>query len=70
MGKRNRIVCPNCGSKVKISKLKPVFKEEYVNPDGSLKISEDEALRGGWLSKVLKGVACPKCGEIIGKPEG
>ena len=60
MGKRNRIVCPNCGSKVKISELKPVFKEEYVNPDGSLKISKDEVLRGGWLTKVLKGIACPE----------
>lgn len=63
-------MCPNCGKKIKISRLKPVFKEEYVNPDGSLKISRAEALRGGWLGKVLEGVACPECGEIIGRPEG
>ncbi len=69
MGKKNRTVCPKCGSKVRISKLKPVFREEYVNPDGSLKLSEEEVLAGGWLSKILKGLACPKCGEIIGKPE-
>jgi predicted RNA-binding Zn-ribbon protein involved in translation (DUF1610 family) len=61
--------CPNCGKVIKISELMPVFKKEYVNPDGSLKLSRKDALRGGWLKKVLEGFACPNCGEIIGKPE-
>jgi len=61
--------CPKCGKAIKTSELKPVFKQEYLNPDGSLKLSRKDVLRGGWLKKVLKGVACPKCGEIIGKPE-
>ena len=69
MGKKYS-VCPRRGSKVRVSKLKPLFKEEYLNPDGSFKLSEEELPAGGWLSKILKGLACPKCGEIIGKPEG
>ncbi|MHC1583792.1 MAG: hypothetical protein ACXQTM_04075 [Methanosarcinales archaeon] len=69
MGKKNRTVRPKYGSKVRISKLKPLFKEKYINLDDTIKLSEKEVLAGGWLNKILKGVASPKCGEIIGKPE-
>ena len=69
MRKQSVIVCSRCDSKIKISELKPVFREEYVNPDGSFKLSEEELLAGGWASKILKGLACPKCGEILAEPE-
>ena len=69
MGKKNRTVRPKYGSKVRISKLKPLFKEKYINLDDTIKLSEKEVLAGGWLNKILRGVASPKCGEIIGKPE-
>ncbi len=60
---------PKCGKAIRISELKLVFKQEYLNPDGSLELSRREILGCGWLKKVPNGIACPKCGEIIGEPE-
>jgi len=69
MRKKDTTKCPKCGKVIKISELKPVLKPEYLNPDGTLKLSKEEILRGGWARKIVKGAACPKCGEIIAKPE-
>jgi len=64
---RNSLICPKCKSVIKISMLKPILKPEYLNPDGTLNLSDEEIFRGGFAKKIVKGVACPKCGEIIGE---
>jgi hypothetical protein len=65
--KEEKLRCPECGAIVNLNSLKPVFKGQYMGKDGKLDVPIDMLLCGGWLKKVLEGMACPKCGKIIGR---
>ena len=64
-----KLRCPRCNALINLNSLKPVFKKEYVGKDGRLDVPTEMLLRGGWLGKILEGTACPKCGEVMGRPD-
>ncbi len=68
MVKEEKLQCPECKAVVNPKSLKPVIKEEYMGKGGRVDIPTETLLRGGWAGKILAGVACPKCGKIIGGP--
>lgn len=61
-----RFQCPSCGEVMDLNSLKPVFKEQYRKPGGKVDIPFEMLIRGGWLSRTLEGMACPKCNQIVG----
>ncbi|MGP8056034.1 MAG: hypothetical protein ACLP9K_00290 [Nitrososphaerales archaeon] len=69
MTRDEKLQCPECGKLVDLNSLRPVFKEGYIDKSGKLDVPTEMLVRGGWLNKILAGMACPKCGKIIGEPD-